>query len=105
MVEFAYSILKGIEKMKKCFILLLLTIWGGGNLIANGLSFGGTRAMQWWTDQAVPIGDLRFQIVSVHVQNTNQATAAAINRVLMAGWRIHTHYMHGDFLVFLLVKD
>ncbi len=90
--------------MKKILFFLAFTVWGV-NLPANGLSFGSTRAMQGWTDQNIDFKDLKFQIISVHVQNTNQTTAAFLNGAFLAGWKLHTHYMHGDFLVFLFLRD
>ncbi len=95
--------------MKKLIAFILITLLiTGGQMVAqsNGISFGGTRAMQVWsTSASVSTADTKFQIISVHVQNTNGVTGDNLNGALLRGWGIHTHYMHGDFLVFLLVKD
>jgi hypothetical protein len=74
---------------------------------ANGISFGGTRSLQWWVDWDAPAGEAKFQIASVHAQNTNQRTAELINRILANGngWKLHSQYMHGEFFIFVFVRD
>ncbi len=92
--------------MKRVIILLTIILFSGGGVNSNGLSFGGTRSLQaWTTGDSISFADTKFQVISVHVQNTNSSTGNALNSTFLAGWKLHSSFIHGDFLIFVLVKE